>query len=63
MPIMDAKGVELKREPGALSLRLAAVYRKENQTLQDFMEELKALTQQDKEDFRAWFTEAGYPVK
>lgn len=54
-------GTELKREPQACKVRLARVFKRPDQGMVDIMAELKTLTEKDIEDFRQWFTDAGYP--
>lgn len=51
-----------KPEPKSLPLRMKEVFHRPGQPLNEFMDELKQLTPQDKDDFRKWFNEAGLPV-
>lgn len=53
---------EKKPEGKSLPMRLKETFHKPDQKLQDFMAEIKQLTEKDKEDFRRWFNEIGLPV-
>lgn len=59
--ITKADGTPCMREPRSLNLRLMDVFKRPGQTAGDIMAEFKALTADDKEDFRRWFSESGYP--
>jgi hypothetical protein len=50
-----------KGEEKACKVRLSQVFKKPGQTIMDFMNETKLLTEKDLEDFRGWFRAAGYP--
>jgi hypothetical protein len=54
-------GTDLKKEPQAVKVRLARVYKLPGQSMVEIMNELKTLTEKDFEDFRKWFADAGYP--
>jgi len=60
--ICDFNGVPLKTETQGLKVRLASVYRKPSEGVKAIMDEIKALTETDLQDFARWFNEAGYPT-
>lgn len=51
----------LQKEPQACKVRLARLFKKPEQSMVEVMNELKQLTEKDMEDFKVWFTAAGYP--
>lgn len=51
----------LGKEPQAVKVRLARVFKRHDQSMVDIMNELKTLTDKDLADFRQWFEAAGYP--
>lgn len=55
-------GSALNPEPVALTTRLAEVYRRPGDKMVDLMGEFKALTDDDRTDFRRWFAEQGHPL-
>lgn len=55
-------GSALNPAPVALTTRLAEVFRRPGDGMANFMSEVKALTDRDRADFRAWFIAAGHPL-
>lgn len=55
-------GSPLNPAPVALTTRLAEVFRRPTDHMVQFMAEVKALTDDDRADFRRWFIEAGHPM-
>lgn len=51
----------VSKEPQAVKVKLARLYKRPDQSMVQIMEELKQLTEKDLADFREWFTKAGYP--
>ena len=58
-----ADGTECDRATSkGVKVRLAEVFKKSDQTTLQFMTEMRDLTQGDFDDFRQWFTDAGYAI-
>lgn len=55
-------GSALNPDTVALTTRLAEVYRRPTDNMQSFMNEVRALNDKDRADFRRWFIEAGHPL-
>ncbi len=55
-------GTECTKEKRALTLRLMDVFKRPTDNAASLSAEIKLLTDADKEDFKRWFNEAGYPV-
>ncbi len=62
--ILDTTGNELTNAstPSGVKVRLARVFKRSGQTMVDFNNEVKELTDKDLSDFSEWFTAAGYPT-